>query len=322
MKKNTIAILLAIFTGISASAQDWAVTRTSANYLRNDPSYESALETQTLMGSVLQVNAREGRWINVTAKSPAYQDCWTNDMTLAYMDYDKLQGYLAADKFIVTAEYSHVYDSPVAGNIICDLVMGDLVRKVFNEKGKLVHTVTHAKVRLPDDRVGYVKYGDLNEFGLWLERRSADGREIVTTARKFTGTPYLWGGNSIKGVDCSGLVWMSYYMSGILLPRNASEMACVGVDVPLQALMAGDLLFYGNEDGAVTHVALYTGDAGIIHSSQIVYEASISPDSPNYFDRQIIGARRVLGHLEDGTIKAELVKDSRWYFPSAKDKTL
>lgn len=303
---------------LPASAQDWAVTTTSANYLRSAADYESPLETQTLMGSILQVNARtEGRWVNVTAKVPAYQDCWTNAMTLAPMDEEQLHGYLADAKYIVTSEYSRVCDSPVGGNVICDLVMGDLLRKVFNDKGKLVHTVSHAKVRLPDGRVGYVKFGDLAEFDGWLDRRAADGREIISTARKFTGTPYLWGGNSIKGVDCSGLVWMSYYMSGILLPRNASELARTGMEVPLQALKAGDLLFYGNDEGQVTHVAIYTGEGGIIHSSQIVYEASISPDSEAYYDRPILGARRILGHLEDGEVKAGTIKSNPWFFPVA-----
>lgn len=316
-----IVLIAAALTAMSTAllAQDWAVTSVSANYLRSNPDYEAPLETQTLMGCVLQRGVAEGRWVSVIPQAPAYGPCWVNAMTLAGFDDGQLEQYIGAEKYIVTAEYSRVTDSPVGGNVVCDLVMGDLLRKVFNDKGKAVHTVTHAKVMLPDGRTGYVKYGDLGDFKTWLGLRDPSGADIVATARRFTGVPYLWGGNSIKGVDCSGLVWMSYYMNGILLPRDASQMALAGEEVPLQSLRSGDLVFFGNAEGAINHVAIYTGDGGIINASQIVYEASLSPDSPYYFDREIVCARRILGHLGGSATK---MSESPWFVPVASLRTL
>ncbi len=318
-KRMLSTVAAAILSVAAAMAQEWAVTCVSANYMRSEPDYESPLETQTLMGAVMQAGPLSGRWLSVCPKAPHYDNVWVNSMTVARMDDAQLEGYIAAEKYICTAPYSQVTDMPVGGNVVCDLVMGDLVRKVFNDRGKAIHTVTHAKVMLPDGRTGYVRYGDLNDFKSWLSLRNPSGADIVSTAHKFTGVPYLWGGNSVKGMDCSGLVWLTYYMNGILLPRNASQMALAGVDVPLQSLMTGDLIFFGNEEGRINHVGIYTGEAGVIHSSQMVYEGSIDPGSPYYLDRQIVCARRILGHLKEGAVK---ISDSPWFVHSDVLKNL
>ncbi|MDE5900639.1 MAG: C40 family peptidase, partial [Muribaculaceae bacterium] len=110
------------------------------------------------------------------------------------------------------------------------------------------------------------------------------------------GSPYLWGGLSSKGMDCSGLVRMAYMAQGRLLSRDARDQILEGEAVDRDSLMAGDLIFFGNPStGSVTHVGIYRGGGEYVHSSQLVRVNSLSEDSPLYLPLRVVGFRRVSG---------------------------
>ena len=80
-------------------------------------------------------------------------------------------------------------------------------------------------------------------------------------------TPYLWGGMTERGIDCSGLVHMAYRRLGFLVPRDADQQEAAGEPVAEADLRRGDLVTYGNEANT-THVAFWLGDGRILHSTQ------------------------------------------------------
>lgn len=309
-----IAIFFAIFAYmILTSMLTWAVVALSSTFMRLSPDYEAPLENQMLMGALVQTTGDAHRyWVKVTAED---YTGWVTEMGLKYLSDEEKDAYLEAPKWICTAEYARIRELPSERSApLCDFTMGDLVRQTGNRDGGWVEAL------LPDGRKGWVLRHQVMDFGTWAASRSGlstddavnrafCAREITSLACSFLGTPYMWGGNSIKHFDCSGLVKFCYFMNGIILPRNGREQIHCGTPVKDGAWEPGDLLFFGTKKPLkVTHVALYLGDGKIVHSSQLVRINTLEE-----YGREVVGATRVLGNVDcDKGIKSVL--KSPYYF--------
>lgn len=331
----SIWILAAISLGAMAQEKRMAVVEFSTSYLRLKPDYESPLETQELMGTVVEIVAEQSYWREVVTPQP--YKAWCTDQGLVEMNAEELKAYEAAPKVMFCELYGHIYkeasmDSPT----ICDLVGGDLLRlpKVKDNTDKALKKALKGRwteVMLPSGKTGFVPSKQLklhNGFrSISMGEGSAESissettEAIIAQAEKLLGVPYLWGGMSAKGVDCSGLVRISHIMNGILLPRNASQQVKCGERIEMEVeyrwweiltspaapqndnsdslrdemlrrtknLQRGDLVFFGTpatdeKPMKITHVGIYLGENKIIHSSHRVRINSLIPGDEDYYE--------------------------------------
>jgi len=309
MNRNIISFFLsiaALITGYSASAQTAdvhkAIVNVSACYLYSQPSYESSLETQELLGTVVEILERDRYWVKISTPQPYI--AWTNALSLIEVSEARLEEYETQPKFIVTTLWDRVFSKADAESVpVCDIVLGDrLIDSSTSDPKSAFLPVT-----LPDGRNGWVRSEAVTTEAEWAEQSAGMTAEqkadkVVNLAMRMNGIPYLWGGMTPKGLDCSGLVRLCYLMVGVNLPRNASQMfnclpeisAGSSVNDLTAGLEKGDLLFFGKNPGKPSHVGIYIGDGRFIHASQLVRVSSLRKEDSDYYENAglFIAARR------------------------------
>lgn len=128
----------------------------------------------------------------------------------------------------------------------------------------------------------------------FVDNRGPKGSDIVATAKTCLGVPYLWGGESMRGFDCSGLVQYVFSKNGISLPRTCTTQYKEGVSVKKADLLPGDLVFFANTYASgISHVGIYIGNGEFIHASSS-HGVMISELSNSYWTSHYYGCRRVL----------------------------
>lgn len=129
---------------------------------------------------------------------------------------------------------------------------------------------------------------------------------LVKVAKSFVGAPYKYGGESVRGLDCSAYVRKIYEIFDVRLPRSAREQFRVGSKIQREELSIGDLVFFRTRRYAKfpTHVGIYIGDGNFIHSSSSQRRIGVKVDSidNDYYKRTYIGATRIKKPLEDTTV--------------------
>lgn len=330
MKKITY-IIMAIFLTcgpMAVHAQDnqekrMAVVGLSSIYMRLQPDYESALETQELMGTVVEIVGKNRYWREIVSPQP--YKAWTTSMGLVEMNAGQLQEYMAAPKVMFTGLYGNVYEEPSSKAATISNIVGGDVMRLAEENGTDARLKGKwTKVMLPSGKVGFVPTEELMVHKGFRSIAQGEGsaesvspettEAVIAYAQKLLGVPYLWGGMTASGVDCSGLVRLCYLMNGIHLPRNASQQFRCGerVDIPtdnkggvseatIEKLDRGDLIFFGMQPSdpegkvRVTHIGIYLGKGKFIHASQLVRINSLVSGRSDYYENsyKLVGAVRL-----------------------------
>ena len=169
---------------------------------------------------------------------------------------EQVEAWNRGPLLVVTACEECIRERPEAdAQPVSDVVLCDLVRKT-GEEGDWY------KVELPDERAGFLPKKAAADYAAWKQARQPTAENIERTARKFIGRPYLWGGNSPKGFDCSGFTKTVFFLNGIDLMRDASQQAEQGVAVPLDRISASSrratCCFSGRARGAANRSAWCT----------------------------------------------------------------
>lgn len=277
---------------------DSALINVSVGNMRSNPKHSSELSTQVLMGMEVKIWDQDGSWYYI--QSPDNYLGWIDAGALTFPEQQTWAEYQSATKVMYRDDFGFCYEEPNQKSpVISDLVAGDILRDLGT-------SASFTKIMLPDGRQGYVPQTALRSLNAIAAENIPQWSQIEKTALQFTGRPYLWGGTSGKGVDCSGFTKMVYFLNGLELPRDASQQVHAGIEIPidgnLSQLEPGDFLFFGTrgEDGKkdrITHVGIYLQDGRMIHSSERVQIQSLIPGAPDYVPERrntLLTAKRMI----------------------------
>ncbi|RSD24427.1 C40 family peptidase [Mesobacillus subterraneus] len=153
--------------------------------------------------------------------------------------------------------------------------------------------VDRIRVKTPTG-IGILRAEDVMVIPSEKEMPKQNGTAIVKAGEQFLGLPYLWGGMSSYGYDCSGFSYNMCRANGYIIPRDAHEQAAAGQSVPLADVQPGDLLFFAYEEGKgrIHHVGIYYGDGKLLHSPNTGKNIEIIALEGTIYEKELCAARR------------------------------
>jgi AmmeMemoRadiSam system protein B len=290
-----------------------AVVTLSVINMRREPDHASELVSQSILGTPVKILKFKESWIRI--RTPDNYTGWVEESSVKLMNMMEMLAWKKTTKVIFMQNTGWLYEKPSEkSGVVGDLVGGNIIEKIRDSGSYTI-------VILPDGRKGYVEKSKVKDFAEWKRSVKSTEEGICSLAKTYLGLPYLWGGTSTKGTDCSGFVQSDYFRNGLILERDASLQARHGISIDISdgfsRLRKGDLLFFGSKkDGNahVTHVALYLGNDEYINASGRIQINSLDSAGIN-FNRQrmktLLQARRMLGVQGDSGIVP--VNSHPWY---------
>ncbi|MGA0559464.1 NlpC/P60 family protein [Larkinella sp. VNQ87] len=262
----------------------FAIVNVSVANLRSNARNSAELSTQALLGMPLNVWDKDRGWYQV--QTPDQYIAWTDSGALQLMTKADFEQWNSAEKIIYTRPFGFVYSEPnKRAQTVSDIVAGNQLVLVSEQR-------RYFQVRYPDGRTGYIPKYEAQRLADWQAAARPTEEALVSTAKSLMGIPYLWGGTSVKGMDCSGFTKTVYLLNGQQLPRDASQQVHVGdlIDTAgknFARLRPGDLLFFGEPATAdkperVVHVGMWIGNNEFIHASGQIRITSVDPNAPNF----------------------------------------
>jgi gamma-D-glutamyl-L-lysine dipeptidyl-peptidase len=289
----------------------FGIVSVSVGNVRNNPRHQAEMGTQAMMGMAVKLLSKRGGWYHV--QLPDNYIGWLEDASMKVTTDAGVESWKAAPKVIVTSIFTFVREHPNASSTpVSDAVAGVLLRQSGSSGAWIA-------VEIPDGRKGYIEKSCVDEYSHWKKTRRLTPENVEATAKSLIGVPYLWGGTSPKGMDCSGFTKTVFRLNGLELARDADQQAGGGEVVEkgndFENLKKGDLLFFGRRANAekpenISHVGIYLGKKEFIHTpgGAGVKIQSLDPAAPNYNEfelKRFVRARRYIGTKQVAEVQKE-----------------
>jgi hypothetical protein len=218
----------------------YAICQVSVSPLRSEPTDLSEMVSQVLFGEKVEVLETKKNWIKIKADFDGYEGwCDSKQFTeVSEEEFHSIQNdKFASESFNLAVENDAPFTLPLASSLV-------------------------------NLRDGKIKFGtkELDYLGEFCEANFSKS-EIPALSSMYLNTPYLWGGKSVFGIDCSGLVQQVYKFCGVKLPRDAYQQAEIGEALSfVEEAEPGDLAFFDNPEGRIIHVGIILEGNKIIHA--------------------------------------------------------
>lgn len=210
--------------------------------LRNEANDQSEIVSQVLFGQHFKILEIKPKWIKIILANDNYQGwiCAKQYEEITYEDYDNL----------------NVNDFPIVSSIFSS------IQNIHNKESIPISM----GATLPFFNNGNVKIRKY-KFKFSGDIASKNPSDLIKYAYKLLNTPYLWGGKSVLGIDCSGFTQLVFSLCGIYLSRDAYQQAKIGESVNIDNIHPADLVFFKNNDNKINHVGIALENHQIIHAS-------------------------------------------------------
>jgi cell wall-associated NlpC family hydrolase len=266
----------------------YGLVNVSVTPLRQEPKHSSQMVDQVIMGNYVRLHEQKGDWF--LCQSEYDYVGWINKSAIVRCDELTVETWLKNSNYMIQKSHSTIYSEPDKSSLpISDIILNNVVwgTKTFNNWTKVI---------LPDNRKGFILTEDLILANRINHHPNGIQKSLVYKAKKLIGTPYIWGGNSSKGSDCSGFTQTVFKAVGVSLPRDARQQAVLGKKININNALSGDLLFFGDGE-KVTHVGISLGEMNFIHQGGKVDIHSLDSNSilyNNYRAKSFMFLKRIL----------------------------
>lgn len=248
---------------------------------------DNLVQSQVLFGQEVMIIGETNEWANVVVPDQpsgkdrrGYPGWMPKNQLIQQSDWYIKKGSVA----VITAKKALLYSEKNE----------KLMELSYQTRLPVVEDIVdRIRVKTPTG-IGILRAEDVSVFPTEEEIPNGNGAAVVAAGEQFLGLPYLWGGMSSYGYDCSGFSYNMCLANGYIIPRDAHEQAAAGEQVPLSNIMPGDLLFFAYEEGkgSIHHVGIYYGDGKLLHSPNTGKNIEIISLEGTIYERELCAARR------------------------------
>ena len=210
--------------------------------LRKNPNDQSEMISQILFGQHFKIISSNPKWVQIITSKDNYEGwiCIKQYLEINKNEYDNLSSN----------------DYPIALDKTSQLIGIDYDTEVTIPMGSILPFFENGEIKISN-----------RKFKFKGKKASKNLNDIINYSKLLMNSPYLWGGKSVLGVDCSGFTQLIYSLCGIDLPRDAYQQAKMGKKIKFHAITPGDLIFFVNDINIVHHVGISLENNQIIHAS-------------------------------------------------------
>ena len=210
--------------------------------LRSEPSDKSEIVSQVLFGEHFEILEQAQQWSRIR------------------LHYDTYEGWVDSKQYQILSETNYNQLS-----IDATILSADLIEYITGDNNMLLPIPLGSSL-------SFLNHSDINRTNYEFEGNKTHGvkdkKHLINTAYLYLNAPYLWGGKTPFGIDCSGFTQMVYKLNGYKLMRDASQQAMQGEPLSfIEESEPGDLAFFDNEEGNIIHVGIIMENNYIIHAS-------------------------------------------------------